>query len=115
MNLPAIRAIYLFELGRTLRTLLQSIASPVISTSLYFIVFGSAIGSHMSEITGIPYGAFIVPGLIMLTLLTESISNASVGIYLPRFPGTVYELLSAPVSVIEVLFGYVGAAATKSV
>jgi ABC-2 type transport system permease protein len=115
MNLHAVRAIYLFEMGRTLRTLLQSIASPVISTSLYFIVFGSAIGSHMSEIDGIPYGAFIVPGLIMLTLLTESISNASFGIYLPRFTGTIYELLSAPVSVIEVLFGYVGAAATKSV
>jgi ABC-2 type transport system permease protein len=115
MNLHAVRAIYLFEMGRTLRTLLQSIASPVISTSLYFIVFGSAIGSHMSEIDGIPYGAFIVPGLIMLTLLTESISNASFGIYLPRFTGTIYELLSAPVSVIEVLLGYVGAAATKSV
>jgi ABC-2 type transport system permease protein len=115
MNLHAIRAIYLFELGRTLRTLLQSIATPVISTSLYFIVFGSAIGSHMSEIHGVSYGAFIVPGLIMLTLLTESISNASFGIYLPRFTGTIYELLSAPVSVIEVLLGYIGAAATKSV
>ena len=115
MNLYAIRAIYLFEMGRTWRTLLQSIATPVISTSLYFIVFGSAIGSRMSEVNSVPYGAFIVPGLIMLTLLTESISNASFGIYLPRFTGTIYELLSAPVSVVEVLLGYVGAAATKSV
>ncbi|MBC2667021.1 ABC transporter permease [Novosphingobium flavum] len=115
MNLHAVRAIYAFELGRTLRTLFQSIASPVISTSLYFIVFGSAIGSRMQTIDGVSYGAFIVPGLIMLALLTESISNASFGIYLPRFTGTIYELLSAPVSAIEALMGYVGAAATKSV
>lgn len=115
MNTHAIRAIYLFELNRTWRTLFQSIASPVISTSLYFIVFGSAIGGRMATVDGVPYGAFIVPGLIMLTLLNESISNASFGIYLPRFTGTIYELLSAPVSVVEVLIGYVGAAATKSV
>ncbi|HEY4344291.1 MAG TPA: ABC transporter permease [Parvibaculum sp.] len=115
MNRHAIRAIYMFELTRTWRTILQSIATPVISTSLYFVVFGSAIGSRMTDIGGISYGAFIVPGLIMLTLLTESISNASFGIYLPRFTGTIYELLSAPVSVVEVLIGYVGAAATKSV
>ncbi|MCE9650107.1 MAG: ABC transporter permease [Parvibaculum sp.] len=115
MNIHAIRAIYMFELARTWRTIMQSIATPVISTSLYFVVFGSAIGSRMAEIDGISYGAFIVPGLIMLTLLTESISNASFGIYLPRFTGTIYELLSAPVSVVEVLIGYVGAAATKSV
>jgi ABC-2 type transport system permease protein len=115
MNVYAIRAIYKFELARTWRTLMQSIASPVLSTSLYFIVFGSAIGSRMSEIDGIGYGSFIVPGLIMLTVLTESISNASFGIYLPKFTGTIYELLSAPVSAIEVVIGYVGAAATKSV
>ncbi len=115
MNVHAIRAIYMFEIDRTLRTLFQSIASPVLSTSLYFIVFGSAIGGRMSTIDGVAYGAFIVPGLIMLTLLTESVSNASFGIYLPRFTGTIYELLSAPVSVFEVLTGYVGAAATKSV
>ena len=115
MNVHAIRAIYKFELSRTWRTLMQSIASPVLSTSLYFIVFGSAIGSRMSEIDGIGYGSFIVPGLIMLTVLTESISNASFGIYLPKFTGTIYELLSAPVSVVEVVIGYVGAAATKSV
>ena len=115
MNVRAIRAIYTFELARTWRTIFQSIASPVISTSLYFIVFGSAIGSRMSTIDGIAYGAFIVPGLIMLALLTESISNASFGIYLPRFTGTIYELLSAPVNVVEALLGYVGAAATKSV
>jgi len=115
MNLYAVRAIYTFELGRTLRTLFQSIASPVISTSLYFIVFGSAIGSRMQTIDGVSYGAFIVPGLIMLALLTESVSNASFGIYLPRFTGTIYELLSAPVSAIEALLGYVGAAATKSI
>lgn len=114
MNLRAVRAIYLFELHRTWRTLFQSIASPVISTSLYFVVFGSAIGARMQEIDGIPYGAFIVPGLILLAVLTESISNASFGIYLPRFTGTIYELLSAPVSTAEVLLGYVGAAATKS-
>jgi len=115
MNIPAIRAIYKFELARTWRTLMQSIASPVLSTSLYFIVFGSAIGSRMAHIEGITYGAFIVPGLIMLTVLNESISNASFGIYLPKFTGTIYELLSAPVSVVEVVVGYVGAAATKSV
>lgn len=114
MNLRAVRAIYLFELHRTWRTLFQSIASPVISTSLYFVVFGSAIGARMQEIDGIAYGAFIVPGLILLAVLTESISNASFGIYLPRFTGTIYELLSAPVSTAEVLLGYVGAAATKS-
>jgi ABC-2 type transport system permease protein len=115
MNVHAIRAIYKFELARTWRTLMQSIASPVLSTSLYFIVFGSAIGSRMAHIEGITYGAFIVPGLIMLTVLNESISNASFGIYLPKFTGTIYELLSAPVSVVEVVIGYVGAAATKSV
>ena len=115
MNFYAIRAIYLFELHRTWRTLFQSIASPMISTSLYFIVFGSAIGSQMAMINGIPYGAFIVPGLILLTLIGESIANASFGIYLPRFTGTIYELLSAPVSYVEVVLGYVGAAATKSI
>jgi ABC-2 type transport system permease protein len=115
MNTNAIRAIYSFELGRTLRTLFQSLAAPVISTSLYFIVFGSAIGSRMHTIGGVSYGAFIVPGLIMLALLTESTANASFGIYLPRFTGTIYELLSAPVSAFEALIGYVGAAATKSV
>jgi len=115
VNFYAIRAIYLFELARTWRTLLQSIASPVISTSLYFIVFGSAIGSRMAEIDGISYGAFIVPGLLMLSLLTESISNASFGIYMPKFTGTIYELLSAPISPVEILIGYVGAAATKSI
>jgi len=115
VNVHAIRAIYLFELHRTWRTLLQSIASPVISTSLYFIVFGSAIGSRMVQIDGIGYGAFIVPGLIMLTLLTESISNASFGIYMPKFTGTIYEVLSAPVSFVEIVVGYVGAAATKSI
>lgn len=115
MNLYAVRAIYTFELGRTIRTLFQSLAAPVISTSLYFIVFGSAIGSRMQTIDSVSYGAFIVPGLIMLALLTESVSNASFGIYLPRFTGTIYELLSAPVSAVEALMGYVGAAATKSV
>lgn len=115
MNLYAVRAIYTFELGRTIRTLFQSLAAPVISTSLYFIVFGSAIGSRMQTIDNVSYGAFIVPGLIMLALLTESVSNASFGIYLPRFTGTIYELLSAPVSAFEALMGYVGAAATKSV
>ena len=115
MNIHAIRAIYLFELARTWRTLMQSIASPVISTSLYFVVFGSAIGSRMTEIEGVSYGAFIVPGLIMLSILTESISNASFGIYMPKFSGTIYEVLSAPVSVTEIVIGYVGAAATKSV
>jgi ABC-2 type transport system permease protein len=114
MNLHAIRAIYVFEMARTFRTLLQSIVSPVISTSLYFVVFGSAIGSRISEIGGISYGAFIVPGLIMLSLLTHSISNASFGIYFPKFVGTIYELLSAPISYIEIVISYVGAAATKS-
>lgn len=115
MNLYAIRAIYQFELARTWRTLLQSIASPVISTSLYFIVFGAAIGARMAKIDGITYGAFIVPGLIMLSILTESISNASFGIYMPKFSGTIYEVLSAPISALEIVVGYVGAAATKSV
>ena len=115
MNLYAIKAIYIFELARTWRTLMQSIASPVISTSLYFIVFGSAIGSKMEEIDGISYGAFIVPGLIMLAMLTESISNAAFGIYMPRYSGTIYEVLSAPISPFEIVVGYVGAAATKSV
>ena len=115
MNFHAIRAIYLFEMARTWRTLLQSIVSPVISTSLYFVVFGAAIGSRISEINGISYGAFIVPGLIMLSLLTQSISNASFGIYFPKFVGTIYELLSAPVSYIEIVIAYVGAAASKSV
>ena len=115
MNVHAIKSIYLFELARTWRTLLQSIASPVISTSLYFIVFGSAIGSRMVEIDGVGYGAYIVPGLIMLALLTESISNASFGIYMPKFSGTIYEILSAPISPAEIVTGYVGAAATKSV
>jgi ABC-2 type transport system permease protein len=115
MNLHAVRAIYGFEMARTRRTLLQSIVSPVISTSLYFVVFGSAIGSRISEVDGVPYGAFIVPGLIMLSLLTQSITNASFGIYFPRFVGTIYELLSAPVSHVEIVIGYVGAAATKSI
>jgi ABC-2 type transport system permease protein len=115
MNLHAIRAIYAFEMARTRRTLMQSIVSPVLSTSLYFIVFGAAIGSRIPEIGGVSYGAFIVPGLVMLSLLTQSISNASFGIYFPRFVGTIYELLSAPVSYIEILLAYVGAAATKSV
>jgi ABC-2 type transport system permease protein len=115
MNLHAIRAIYYFEMARTGRTLLQSIVSPVISTSLYFVVFGAAIGSRITEIDGVSYGAFIVPGLIMLMLLTQSIANASFGIYFPKFVGTIYELLSAPVSAFEIVVGYVGAAATKSV
>ena len=115
MNLHAIRAIYRFEMARTGRTLLQSIVSPVISTSLYFVVFGAAIGSRISEIGGVSYGAFIVPGLIMLSLLTQSISNASFGIYFPKFTGTIYELLSAPVSYVEITLAYVGAAATKSI
>jgi ABC-2 type transport system permease protein len=114
MNVHAIRAIYQFEMARTLRTLLQSIATPVITTSLYFVVFGSAIGSRMSNIDGVPYGAFIVPGLIMLAVLTESISNASFAIYLPKFTGTIYELLSAPISPFEIVLAYVGAATTKS-
>jgi ABC-2 type transport system permease protein len=115
VNTYAIRAIYRFELARTWRTLVQSILSPVISTSLYFIVFGSAIGSRMTEIDGVRYGAFIVPGLMMLSILNESISNASFGIYMPRWAGTIFELLSAPVSAVEIVIGYVGAAATKSV
>jgi ABC-2 type transport system permease protein len=115
MNIRGIRAIYAFEMGRTLRTLGQSIVAPVISTVLYFIVFGSAIGSRMQSIDGVPYGAFIVPGLIMLTVLGESVSNASFGIYFPRFTGTIYEILSAPMSFVEIVLGYVGAAATKSV
>ena len=114
MNLQAVRAIYRFEMARTFRTLAQSILAPVITTSLYFVVFGSAIGSRMTEVGGVPYGAFIVPGLMMLSILTESIGNASFGIYFPKWSGTIYELLSAPVSTTEVLLGYVGAAATKS-
>ncbi|HZG62840.1 MAG TPA: ABC transporter permease [Rubrobacteraceae bacterium] len=115
MNFHAIRAIYKFEMARTWRTLLQSIVSPVISTSLYFVVFGAAIGSRITAIDGVSYGAFIVPGLIMLSLLTQSISNASFGIFFPKFTGTIYELLSAPVSSIEIVISYVGAAATKSI
>jgi ABC-2 type transport system permease protein len=115
MNFYAIRAIYRFEMARTWRTLFQSIFSPVMSTCLYFIVFGSAIGSRISAIDGIAYGSFIVPGLIMLSLLTESISNASFGIYLPRFTGTIYEILSAPISHVEITLGFVGAAASKSI
>jgi ABC-2 type transport system permease protein len=114
MNLHAVRAIYLFEMARTWRTLMQSVLSPVLSTSLYFVVFGAAIGSRIAEVDGVSYGAFIVPGLIMLSLLTQSIANASFGIYFPRFVGTIYELLSAPVSPLEIVLGYVGAAATKS-
>jgi ABC-2 type transport system permease protein len=114
MNLHAVRAIYLFEMARTGRTLMQSVLSPVLSTSLYFVVFGAAIGSRIAEIDGVSYGAFIVPGLTMLSLLTQSIANASFGIYFPRFVGTIYELLSAPVSPLEIVLGYVGAAATKS-
>jgi ABC-2 type transport system permease protein len=115
MNIYAIRAIYKFEMARTRRTLMQSIIAPVISTSLYFVVFGSAIGSRIPQVEDVSYGAFIVPGLIMLSLLTQSISNASFGIYFPRFTGTIYELLSAPVSYIEIVVSYVGAAATKSI
>ena len=115
MNLYAIRAIYMAEMARTGRTLMQSILSPVISTSLYFVVFGAALGSRIEEIHGVSYGAFIVPGLIMLSLLTQSISNASIGIYFPKFIGTIYELLSAPVSYLEIVVAYVGAAATKSI
>lgn len=114
MNIYAIRAIYLFEMARTFRTLLQSLISPVLSTALYFIVFGSAIGSRMEQIDGVEYGAFIVPGLMMLTVLMQSITNASFGIYFPKFIGTIYEPLSAPVSYVEIVIGYVGAAATKS-
>ena len=115
MSFYSIRAIYLFEMARTGRTLMQSIIAPVLSTSLYFVVFGSAIGSRMVEIDGVSYGAFIVPGLAMLSLLNQSISNASFGIYMPKFSGTIYELLSAPVSYVEIIIGYVGAAATKSI
>jgi len=115
MNFPAVQSIYSFEMARWGRTIWTSIASPVLSTALYFVVFGSAIGSRISSVDGVAYGAFIVPGLMMLMLLTESISNASFGIYLPRFTGTIFELLSAPVSPFEVMLGYVGAAATKSV
>ncbi|HHM04921.1 MAG TPA: ABC transporter permease [Gammaproteobacteria bacterium] len=114
MNVYAIRAIYLFEMARTWRTLMESIASPILMTSLYFVVFGAAIGSRMGEIDGISYGAFIIPGLLMLSLLSESISNASFGIYFPKFTGTIYEVLSAPVSAMEIVIGYVGAAASKS-
>ncbi|EDY87613.1 ABC transporter permease [gamma proteobacterium HTCC5015] len=114
MNFYAIRAIYLFEMARTWRTLSQSIAAPVMSTALYFVVFGSAIGSRMGDIGGVSYGAFIIPGLVMLSLLSQSISNASFGIYMPKFSGTIYEVLSAPVSYLEVVIGYVGAATTKS-
>jgi ABC-2 type transport system permease protein len=115
MNIRAMRAIYGFEMSRTGRTLLQSIVSPVISTSLYFVVFGAAIGSRINQIEGVSYGAFIVPGLIMMMLLTQSVANASFGIYFPRFTGTIYEILSAPVSPLEIVLGYVGAAATKSI
>ena len=115
MNTHAIRAIYRFEMARTFRTLMQSIASPVLSTALYFVVFGAAIGARMGQVDGVGYGSFIVPGLIMLSILSESVSNASFGIYMPKWSGTIFELLSAPVSYIEVLLGYVGAAATKSV
>jgi len=114
MNFQAVRAIYLYEMARTWRTLLQSVVSPVISTSLYFVVFGAAIGSRITQVEGVTYGAFIVPGLIMLSLLTQSVSNASFGIYFPKFIGTIFELLSAPVSAIEIVLSYVGAAATKS-
>jgi ABC-2 type transport system permease protein len=115
MNLQAVKSIYVYEMSRAFRTLMQSIVSPVLSTSLYFIVFGAAVGSRISEIEGVSYGAFIVPGLIMLQLLMQSISNASFGIYFPRFTGTIYELLSAPISPLEIVLGYVGAAATKSI
>lgn len=115
MNFHAVKSIYKFEMSRTLRTLMQSIAAPVLSTSLYFIVFGAAIGSRMGDIDGVSYGAFIIPGLIMLSLLSESISNAAFGIFFPKFSGTIYELLSAPVSHVEIVMGYVGAAASKSI
>jgi ABC-2 type transport system permease protein len=115
MNLRAVRAIYIFEMSRTMRTLGQSIVSPVISTSLYFVVFGAAMGSRITQIDGVAYGVFIVPGLIMLMLLTQSVANASFGIYFPRFTGTIYELLSAPISFFEIVLGYVGAAASKSI
>lgn len=115
MNIYGIRSIYRFEMARTWRTLMQSIASPILSTSLYFVVFGAAIGARMGHIDGIDYGAFIIPGLVMLSLLSESISNASFGIYMPRFSGTIFEVLSAPISYLEIVIGYVGAAATKSI
>jgi ABC-2 type transport system permease protein len=115
MNFQAVRSIYVFEMARAYRTLLQSVVSPVISTSLYFVVFGAAIGSRINSVEGVSYGAFIVPGLIMLSLLTQSISNASFGIYFPKFAGTIYEVLSAPVSYLEIVIAYVGAAATKSI
>jgi ABC-2 type transport system permease protein len=115
VNVHAVRAIYMFEMSRTFRTILQSIVSPVISTSLYFVVFGAAIGARITEIEGVPYGAFIVPGLIMMMLLTQSTTNASFGIYFPKFVGTIYEILSAPISAFEIVTGYVGAAATKSI
>ena len=114
MNLHAVRAIYQFEMNRWMRTIVQSVAAPVISTSLYFVVFGAVIGSRMAAVDGVSYGAFIVPGLLMLAILTESISNGSFGIYMPKFAGTIYEVLSAPVSSTEVVLGYVGAAASKS-
>ena len=115
MNAHGIRAIYRFEMARTFRTITQSIASPVLSTSLYFVVFGAAIGARMGDVEGVSYGAFIIPGLIMLALMNESLSNASFGIYMPKWAGTIYELLSAPVGWLEVVLGYVGAAASKSV
>jgi len=115
MNLNGLRAIYTFEMARTWRTLFQSVVSPIVTTTLYFVVFGAAIGSRITEINGVTFAAFIIPGLIMLSILTESVSNASFGIHLPRFTGTIYEVLSAPISSFEVVFGYVGAAATKSI
>ena len=115
MNLHAVKAIYMFEMARTGRTLMQSIVAPVVSTSLYFVIFGSAIGTRITEMEGVSYGSFIVPGLIMLTVLTQSVANASFGIYFPRWVGTIYEILSAPVSHFEIVLGYVGAAATKSI
>jgi len=115
LNVHAIRAIYAFEMDRTRRTLMQSVVSPVVSTSLYFVVFGAAIGSRIPEVNGVSYGAFLVPGLMMLSLLTQSLSNASFGIYFPRFTGTIYEVLAAPISFVEIVLSYVGAAATKSV
>ena len=115
MNMYAIRAIYAFEMARTRRTLMQSIAAPVISTVLYFVVFGAAIGGHMVKIDGVSYGAFIIPGLVMMSLMTQSIANASFGIYMPQFSGTIYEVLSAPISAVEIVAGYVGAAASKSI
>ena len=115
MNWRAVRAIYLFEMHRTWRTLMQSVLAPVISTSLYFVVFGTAIGSRMTQVHGVSYGSFLVPGLIMMQVLTQSVSNASFGIYFPKFTGTIYEVLSAPISYFEIVFGYVGAAASKAI